>query len=166
MKTALIATLFVAVGVLSVMVHSHTVAFREQLRQSQELNAKLESRLKRANLELQEKCAKQAYEAFKINGYEQDKMAGFTNHYNEKLNRCFVEIENTSVNSGTISTYKSVSDAFEGKGYGSYGLHTDKKKKYWEVPPFECKVTLPSGEEQICRSSDEFDALIKNNYME
>ena len=38
-------------------------------------------------------------------------------------------------------------------------------KKYWEVPPLQCQVVLPSGEEQRCKSDDEFKDLIKL-YME
>src|SRR6266851_3062813 len=56
-------------------------------------------------------------------------------------------------------------DGFEGKVYGSYMWRADKVKKYWEVPPIQCTVTLPSGEEKTCHSSDEFDSLVKE-YME
>lgn len=57
------------------------------------------------------------------------------------------------------------SDAFEGKVYANYIWRSDKRKKYWEVTPFDCKVMLLSGEERLCHSSDEFDALVKQ-YME
>jgi hypothetical protein len=60
---------------------------------------------------------------------------------------------------------KTLSDAFEGSLYGEYNWKSDKVKKYWQVPPFMCKVTLPSGKEKICHSDDEFDALVKQ-YME
>jgi len=78
-----------------------------------------------------------------------------------------MEIENTDAKSspGTIFTSKTLTDAFEGKVYGNYIWSTQKGKKYWEVPPLECKVTLPSGEEKACHSSDEFDELVKQ-YME
>jgi hypothetical protein len=126
-----------------------------------------------ANLELQEKCAKQAREQFKLDrrDYEEDAAkagaakedyAVFTNHYNEKLNKCFMVTE--SQVSGT-TTYKFLSDAFERKLYGSYNWQMVPGKKYWEVPPRTCTVTLPTGEEKICHSSDEFDELIKY-YME
>jgi hypothetical protein len=58
-----------------------------------------------------------------------------------------------------------VSDAFEGKSYAEYAWKSEKGKKYWEVKPFVCKVTLPSGEKKDCASSDEFDDLVKV-YME
>ena len=159
--------LAVSVGGLSVLLYSQTAALREQRRQVRELTARLES--KTASLDLQAKCAKQAHEAFKINGYgfEKNEMAVLSNHYNEKLSKCFVLIEDTDAKTvpGIIYENKTVSDAFEGKVYAQYGWHTDKVKKYWEVPPYRCKVMLPSGEEKICHSSDEFDALVKE-YME
>ena len=94
-------------------------------------------------------------------------MTGFTNHYNEKLNRCFMLVEETDVKSdpGTIWTNKTLLDAFEGKELATYSWHSDKVKKYWQVPPFQCEVTLPSGEKKICNSGAEFDELIKV-YME
>ena len=114
-----------------------------------------------ASLDLQEKCAKQSQAAFKRDGFEKEQLASFSNHYSEKLNRCFVEYESTNANFVT----KVVSDAFEGKVYGSYMWRPDKVKKYWEVPPIQCTVTLPSGEKKTCHSSDEFDSLVKE-YME
>lgn len=103
--------------------------------------------------DLQERCAKQAREAFLNLGWGKYESAAFENHFNQKLNKCFVQIENSDV----MGTWKTVSDAFEGKVYAVLGLHGDEVKK--------CSVTLLSGEERICRSSDEFDALVKQ-YME
>ena len=75
------------------------------------------------------------------------------NHYNQKLNKCFMQVESSDV----MGTGKTISDAFEGKVYAVLGLRGDEVKK--------CSVTLPSGEERICHSSEEFDALVKQ-YME
>jgi hypothetical protein len=97
--------------------------------------------------------------------YKPKDMAGYENHYNAKLNKCFILTQSTSTNfAPTIWTYKSLFDAFEGKSYGEYAWHTVKNKKFWEVPPFQCKVLLQSGEEQICKSDEEFQELTKS-YM-
>jgi hypothetical protein len=66
---------------------------------------------------------------------------------------------------GSTIITKTLSDAFEGKGYGSYMWRSDPVKKYWEVRPFVCSVKLPSGEEKACTSTEEFDELAKY-YME
>ncbi len=108
---------------------------------------------KTASLDLQERCAKQAHEEFLNLGWKKHEGAVFANHYNQKLNKCFMQVENSDV----MGTWTTVSDAFEGKVYAVLGLHGDQIKK--------CSVTLPSGEEKICHSSDEFDALVKQ-YME
>ena len=63
-----------------------------------------------------------------------------------------------------IWTHRTVFDPFEEKVYGDYHWHTDPVKKYWEVPPFQCKVVLLIGDDHICKSDDEFKDLIKT-YM-
>lgn len=135
--------------------------------QNRELTAKLEALTKSKTLDLQEQCAKQAREEFKFMKWDKEPLASYTNHYNAKLNKCFVEIQSTDAKTAPpdIITNKTVSDAFEGKGYGEYIWKSDRVKKYWEVPPLQCKVTLPSGEDKFCHSSDEFDQLLKQ-YME
>lgn len=122
---------------------------------------------KKPDLELQEQCAKQAREEFKQAGWDKD-WAGFTNHYNEKLNRCFMLVEITDASKSTLGMiwrYKTLTDAFEGKTIGLFVWHTEKGKKYWEVPPFQCELTPPAGERVFCKSEEEFDEFVKT-YME
>ncbi len=128
------------------------------------VRAKLE--LKTATLDLQEKCAKQALKEFK-NYWEDRPMADFRNHYNVKLNKCFMQVQSLDLHTapGRRYFYKILYDAFEGKDYAEYAHMSEKNKADWEVPPFMCKVTLLSGEERICHSPEEFDALVKQ-YME
>jgi hypothetical protein len=140
---------------------------RELTKQTQELKAQLGSAFTSTSLELQSKCAEQARAVYNADGWNVEKMARFTNHYNQKLNKCFIQIEqtDTKTSSSHIWMSKNVSDAFERKEYGDYMWRSDKVKKYWEVPPVICKVMLPSGEEKFCHSTDEVDTLIKQ-YME
>jgi hypothetical protein len=114
-----------------------------------------------ADIDLQEKCASQAKRAFEQSGYQNNEMAGYFNHYNHKLGKCFVETQSTDAKTtpGTIWTYKVLSDAYEGKIYGTYSWHTVENKKYWEVPPFDCSM-YPDGNDsslKICKSDAEFD---------
>jgi hypothetical protein len=134
-----------------------------QQRQIHGFEEKLVARAKTDLLDLQDRCAKQAEHEFLSLGHRKGGTDIYANHYNAKLNKCFMLIESTDARTtpGTIWTKKNLSDAFEGKVYGDYAWHTDKVKKDREVPPIRCKVTLPSGEEKVCASSDEFDALIK-----
>jgi hypothetical protein len=118
-------------------------------------------------LELQERCAEGARKAFKDLGYKPNDIVSYVNHYNAKLNKCFMHVEQTDMKTspGTIFTNRTLIDAFEGKLYAEYAWHTEKDKKYWEVAPFLCKVLLLSGEEKFCKSNGEYQDLIKT-YVE
>ncbi|MGC2247298.1 MAG: hypothetical protein WA609_11905 [Terriglobales bacterium] len=134
---------------------------------AQQSITKADSLSKSESLELQERCSNQAAVAFRRDGFKTEQGDLFYNHYNEKLNKCFVQYESrdSKLYPGTVYLNKVLSDAFEGKVFGTYTWHSDKDKKYWEVPPIACSVTLPSGEEKTCHSPDEYDSLVKQ-YME
>jgi hypothetical protein len=164
MRDALIFLLLVAVVVLGVMVHGQRGVLAVQEKQIKELSSKLES--KQVSLDLQQQCAVQARKEFEVDGWsgKDHPLAAFVNHYNAKLGRCFMSVEDTTQpdkRESTFFTNKFVSDAFEGKSYAQYEWKSEKGKKYWEVKPFQCEVTLPSGEKKNCESSDEFDELVK-----
>jgi hypothetical protein len=167
MRNATIFVLVVAVGALGalgIFAYHQEASLREQRLVVQQLTARLASISKTASIDLQQKCARQAREEFTRDGWESRSMAGFTNHYNSELGKCFILIGSTSdakTPPGTVFENKSLSDAFEGKSYAEYFWHSDTVKKYWEVPPLVCRVTMPSGEERVCHSSDEFDELVK-----
>jgi len=158
-RNAAIVLLIISVVVLGLLLRSQIAALREQRRQVQELNSKLESLSKTTSLDLQGKCAQQARERFTFEGFDKHAMANFLSHYNTKLNKCFVQIASTDAKKPTISTYRTVSDAFEGRVLAEY------MKNWKEASPFVCKVTPLSGEERFCHSDEEFDALVKQ-YME
>ena len=98
---------------------------------------------------------------FKEESWDKKPFASYTNHYQHTTNKCFIQIENTEVTNNTPATSIVVSDAFEGKTYGEFMWINSQRKKYWEVKPFMCKVTLPSGEEKYCYSREEFEELVK-----
>ena len=134
-------------------------------KQNKELAAKLDAVSKQTSLELQDRCAKQARTEFKGEGNDKTPMTGFVNHYNAKLDKCFMEVSSFA-GSGTGKSYvptiyRSVSDAFEGEVYAEYFWRNDTGKKYWEVAPFMCKVTLLNGEETFCKTTQEYEELIK-----
>ncbi len=168
MRNVALVVLAVVVCVLWFSLRSQSVAIKTLQRSLNNANEAAASASKAeasASLELQGKCARQALEWFKAMGWDKERFAVFTDHYSPKLNKCFVEVENTSVDYGVPMNSKIVADAFEGKLYGSYVWDNPRGKKYWEVPPTICRVTLSSGEEKQCRSSEEFDELAKQ-YMQ
>jgi len=124
---------------------------------------------KSRSLDLQDKCARQAREAFKeyreedarLLGKRPEQLLSFRNHYHERLNKCFIEIEGDDfLRDGTSTTFRTVSDAFEGNVYASFAARSNREL------PGVCKVKLlPGGEEKTCRSEKEFEALVEQ-YME
>jgi hypothetical protein len=166
MRDTLIFALIVAVGVLGYLVHAQNTTLTDQQRQIKELSVKLESKSNSAGLELQAQCAKQAAMVYKESGLDGKSFAGYVNHYNEKLNKCVVIVQNTDtkVAPGRITNSRFVYDAFEGTSLGDYFWQSEKNKPYGDVPPFTCDVIFPSGERKVCHSSDEFDELLKT-YM-
>ena len=134
-------------------------------KENRELSMKLQEATKAANLDLQAKCSSQARTAFKEMGWDKQPFADYTNHYQQKLNKCFVQVSDYKAERGSARIHRTVQDAFEGKGYAEYYWINNSAKKYSEVKPVLCKVTLLSGEEKVCSSTEEFDSLIKV-YME
>lgn len=128
-----------------------------------ELKRKVAEAPQNGTIDQQAACSKQADLVLKDGGWKPENMALNTNHYNPKMNQCFVEIDSTDAASikGKVSNSKVLSDAFENKVYGSYVWISQEGKKYWEVKPMECWVLSKSGEKQRCESDDEFNELAK-----
>jgi len=103
-------------------------------KQNRELTAKLEATSRQRTLELEDKCAKQALAEFERGGWNKlatpRHMASLTNHYNSKLGKCFMEIEDTDFTAIAHGNRlnKIVSDAFEGKVYGEYVCSATRRK--------------------------------------
>jgi hypothetical protein len=142
-------------------------AIREQRQQIRALTARLDSSLDIPGLDFQEKCAKQALTEFKLEGGEQKEGGSFLSHYDGKLKKCFVETLDGGIDKILRKPYVSrlVTDAFEGRIYAQYYWANLEGKKYWDVPPSTCKVTLPtSGEQRTCQSFDEFNSLVEQAF--
>lgn len=135
-------------------------------KQIRELQTKLSALSKAEQLDLDERCHKQALAAFKESGPDNKNgnMSQFGNHYNRELGKCFILTEQEGTTGGTPYTNKILSDANEGRAYGVYMWMNPERKKFWEVPPSMCRLTLPSGEDVDCKSSDEFDSLVEDSF--
>jgi len=117
--------------------------------------------------ELQERCGKSAEEFFKkyCGDYIVTNKAGrivsnYTNHYNRKLNKCFILVTQTSFPKDKetreelgISTDKTLWDINENKGCGAFLKFDKGGLMYCEVLGKDCK------------SESGWDALVKP-YME
>jgi hypothetical protein len=100
--------------------------------------------------ELQERCGRRAEQLFEKDFPKGDRkgLEAFENHYNVRLNRCFMLEENTSfTKDASGKTYKSkfitLVDVNDNKVYGSFS-------------PINCDV-----QNVTCKSEQEFRAIIK-----
>jgi len=112
--------------------------------------------------ELQERCGKRADERFRTeygNGFSSDKdsnyMFVYRNHYNAKLNKCFILVTTTTIpkqESRNIMILTNLYDVNENKEYAS--IVTVKQNI------FGCWVL-----DKLCKTENEWNLLIKP-YME
>jgi hypothetical protein len=121
------------------------------------------------NLAEQKMCSEQAKKSF--DDYTKQKVQGvkplsqdYTSHYDPKATICYVLIEDTSMTgTGEMSTSYTVFDAFERRLFANYLWITQKGKKYWEVKPMECSVTV-QGQDVKCTSDDEFKKMVTEKF--
>lgn len=124
-----------------------------------------------SNVDLQTKCASQAksFMDYYVVDQQEKQADEYTNHYNAKMDKCFVLIKHgITVSDGTFGVYtKNLFDAIEKKQYGSYGWQAQQGKKYWEVAPYDCTIYVDGNQNntKTCTSEEEFDTLT-STYME
>jgi hypothetical protein len=116
-------------------------------------------------LQEQESCARQALIQVRLEGWTKADHVMITNHYNTRLDKCFVRISQglrTNLSGRGVNLSVEVDDAFEGTEIADEYFHTDTPNGSWHR--MLCKVDLPSGETKVCGSQDEFDALVLEYY--
>src|SRR5664280_2162942 len=122
------AILVLVVAGLAFQLHRQQLTIRQQQVRLAELTTKIavsEANAKSNSLEYQEKCAEQARKAFHDLGYKPNDTAEYENHYNTKLNKCFVFVQNTdATHQPTIWTYKTLFDAYAAVSYTHLTLPT------------------------------------------
>jgi hypothetical protein len=116
-------------------------------------------------IEEQANCDKQAKAFFNEVDYKGYLKNEYSSHYNVKMRKCFVSIRTTERISDQFWTAIELYDAIERKAYGTYRWHSDKVKKYWEMPPVECSVETSAEGSKHCNSEGEF-ALLASEYMD
>lgn len=161
MKNTVIPLLVVAAGSLGSFAYFQETSLQARGAAAPKLASRMAALSAPAAPDLQEMCTKQAREGINPAGRDNEPRASVTNYYNERINRCFIEIENIGVSnkSGDVYINKSLTDA-NGVEYAAYLAFSKKAKESWDVPPSICEIYLSSGEQTECHSSDEFDELV------
>ena len=111
--------------------------------------------------QLQEQCGKRCEELFKtkygngtINDKEQLGTISYQSHYNKKMNKCFILLDENGYRKSNDKTYKikTLLDVNENKTYGFF---------YNFVTLTFCDVL-----EKKCKSKEEWDSLVKPHMEE
>jgi len=112
------------------------------------------------DFDLQKKCSTVANAYFKNSDYTENQIATYTNHYNKKLNKCFISIISSNIvpENGAKLTYKSLIDASEGKLYAK--VHEFLPKDSLISQTIVCELL-----DTTCSSPIEYNFFIKS-YME
>jgi hypothetical protein len=132
-------------------------------------NEKLEVQLAAANDKRQvmaerERCAAQAEKKFHDLGFSENSagpsVAMYADHYDAAKSRCFMTIDSTNYTNTSEIITRFLFDAYEQREFAEYTWMSSQTKKYWEVPPVECKLMPASGEERNCKSEQEYLAFV------
>jgi hypothetical protein len=161
MKNTVIPLLVVAVGSLGSFAYFQEASLQARGGAAPRLVSRLASLSATTSPDPREMCAQRARQETNHAGRANEPRAFFTNYYDERLNRCFIEIENIGVSNkaGGVFINKSLTDA-DGVEYAAYLAFSKRAKESWDVPPSICEIYLSSGEETECHSADEFDELV------
>lgn len=118
----LLAGSFVAILALAWCVLSIRGTVREQSLQMSELQTRLADQSKKQSRAAQRECASSAQTFLRSRGLKVDDTSQYENHFNERLNKCFVIISGSIPNDAfqSIDLY----DAVEGRRYATYNGHS------------------------------------------
>ena len=116
------------------------------------------------SLKEQELCAKQAekaYQAYNNAGSvpgSKVESSWHQSHYNKKLNKCLILVDQMYQYNGETSVTAQLLDAFERRVFAKYTLNLNSNFK-------DCELTPTLDKREKCSSKNEFDAFV-DKYME
>jgi hypothetical protein len=164
MKHLEAAALLVTVVILGCTFYPRNASLHEQVRLVPKQNDDIREP-RQINILHQKDCAEQASQQFHRDNLDnRPYIYFFVAHYNERLKKCFVEIESISIDGlGHSLVTRSLSD-LRGRDYADYALVKQVGGEPHRTSRVFCSIILSSGEEMDCSSSDEFNAVV-DNYM-
>ena len=155
MKSIILLLVIAAlVGLIVWQYKTLPVALENQQKKVEDLNAS-------RSVAAQQQCHDQAHARFIQLGLEGQPTQSFRSRYNTQLDKCYLQIENTSVSLDILWKNLTLSEAVSGINLGSYSWRSAPGQTPADVPPFTCEVTMPSGGKTECKSETEFRNLIK-----
>jgi len=116
------------------------------------------------SLKEQEICAKQAEKAYQaynnagsVPGFKVES-SWHQSHYNKKLNKCLILVDQMYQHNGETTTTAQLFDAFERRVFANYVLNLDSHF-------MDCELTPTLDEREKCSSKNAFDVFV-DKYME
>jgi hypothetical protein len=122
------------------------------------------------SIDLQEKCAAQAkiaYQQSKLDEQERSTKlgalatgsSGYQSHYNTKLQKCLMLVNQSQVLEGQMSTGATLTDAYDRRVYAVYIWIGQDDNEHQETPPIVCELIPSLADRRDCASREEFDAF-------
>jgi hypothetical protein len=131
-------------------------------KKNQELQEEVNRRQAAVDYDLQAKCSRDAKQWFKENWSTTDKttiLLDFTNHYNKRLNKCFISVEYHYSLGGDASWTNHISlwDVYENARYANFS----ENHMVFYKPEIRTRDNVLSCEvvDNKCKTLDEFNGL-------
>ena len=124
---------------------------------------RLEAQAASAKWAQDQQCAKSAADFFNGSTWADSNVsAGYDNHFNHKLNKCFIFAKTTSNLGGNLFLYRVLMDVNGGtsSALGEYNKQLQGGVPEYMIKPFVCRML-----DKYCKTDEEFDAFVKS-YME
>jgi hypothetical protein len=113
----------------------------------------------------QRQCVRDAREHIHRLGWDDDPLAHITQHYNERLKRCFIEIDTVSANTRAGAVFSYQLGDTNGREYANFTSTEPASAVSANSPLPMCEMTMSSGDTVECNSFDEFEEFVRS-YME
>jgi hypothetical protein len=123
------------------------------------------------SIDVQEKCASQAqisYRESERESREHSKRLGaffpgssaYRSHYNTKLQRCLMLVDQAQTLGDQTSAGATLMDANERRAYAIYIWIGQENENQSEAPPIVCELIPSWADRRNCTSRNEFDAFV------
>lgn len=86
--------------------------------------------------------------------------SAYQSHYNAKLQKCLILIEQTQSVGDQASIGATLTDANDRRVYAVYIWLGSDTEKHSELSPIVCELIPSFGDRRICASRQEFDAFV------
>ena len=144
----------IAVGVLLLGI-SATYYFAYALPQIQK--QKLAVQLAAGNWERELQCSKRAEELFNASSWsEKNSGASYENHFNHRLDKCFILVKSMNSVGSTRNFSKTLLDVNDGKDLALWNKQVPSGVGDYAIKPDLCDIL-----DKQCQTDEEFDAFVK-----